>query len=88
MQHWQEPAGWQRSGGTLAGLSVTNSLACLALLPEVTWLSSVGPGEALLGGQPEEGWVECTLEQSLSGQQRARLSSDTLGKVMYMTVPK
>jgi len=47
-----------------------------------------GSGEALLGGQPEEGWVECILEQSLSGQQRARLSSDTLGKVTHMTVPK
>lgn len=47
-----------------------------------------GSGEALLGGQPEEGWVESIPEQSVSGQQRARLSSDTLGKVVCVTLPK
>lgn len=56
------------------------SLACPALLPEVMWLPSLGLGKALLGGQPDEGCVECILEQSISGHQRAHLSSDTLGK--------
>lgn len=31
------------------------------------------------------GWIP---EQSVSGQQRARLSSDTLGKVVCVTLPK
>lgn len=82
MWHQPEPAGWDQSGWPCTALSRCHRL------PSLPGSTARGGTGALLGGTPEDGWVKCIPASSISRQQRASPSSDTLGEVTHMILTK